>query len=90
MSNDGKWEFSSSGRNMFVSYSVGYRSRPGFLAKIHYGNEINNKYKNSSFYDEEEDPEVRAERERRRFERIKRRKYEEENSFINEEFFNSW
>jgi hypothetical protein len=39
--------------------------------------------------EEEEDPEVVAERERRQRERGKKR-YEEDYSFINEEFFNSW
>jgi molecular chaperone DnaJ len=39
--------------------------------------------------EDEEDPEVRAERERRQRERGKKR-YEEDYSFINEEFFNSW
>ena len=38
---------------------------------------------------EEEDPEMVAERERRQRERGKKR-YEEDYSFINEEFFNSW
>ena len=43
MSNDEKWVISSSGHHMFVSFSVGdLVSDPGFLAKIHYGNEINN------------------------------------------------
>jgi DnaJ-class molecular chaperone len=37
----------------------------------------------------EEDPEVIAERERRQRERGKKR-YEEDYSFINQEFFNSW
>ena len=42
MPNDDKWVISSSGRHMFVSFSVSYLvSRPGFIAKIHYGNEIN-------------------------------------------------
>ena len=46
MPKDDKWVFSSSGRHMFVSFrtamvtfSVG--SIPGFIAKIHYGNYIN-------------------------------------------------
>ena len=38
---------------------------------------------------EEEDPEVAAEKERRRKERGKKR-YEEDYSFVNEEFFSSW
>ena len=43
MQNDEKWDVSSSGRHMFVSFSVRFfGSRPGFLAKIHYGNEIDN------------------------------------------------
>ena len=42
MPNDDKWVISSSGRHMFVSFNVGIIvSRPGFIAKIHYGNEIN-------------------------------------------------
>ena len=42
MSDDDKWVISSSGHHMFVSFSVSFvESRPGFTAKIHYGNEIN-------------------------------------------------
>ena len=42
MSNHNKWVISSSGRHMFVSFKVWtFLSDPGFLAKIHYGNEIN-------------------------------------------------
>ena len=42
MPNDDKWVFSSSGRHMFIRFSVGHMlPHPGFLAKIHYGNEIN-------------------------------------------------
>ena len=38
-----KWVISSSGHHMFVSFNVGHKySEPGFLAKIHYGNEIIN------------------------------------------------
>ena len=42
-SNDVKWIISSSGRYMFVRFAV-YTggSSTGFLAKIHYGNEILN------------------------------------------------
>lgn len=39
--------------------------------------------------EEEEDPEVIAERERRKKERGKKR-FEEDYSFVNEEFFQSW
>ena len=43
MPNDDKWVISSSGRHMFVSFKVlTFLSDPGFLAKIHYGNEIKN------------------------------------------------
>ena len=43
MPNDDKWVISSSGRNFFVSFQVDIdNSRPGFTAKIHYGNEIKN------------------------------------------------
>ena len=39
MSNDDKWIISSSGHHMFVSFIIGVKnSRPGFTAKIHYGN----------------------------------------------------
>ena len=39
MSNDEKWVISSSGHHMFVSFTIGVKnSRPGFTAKIHYGN----------------------------------------------------
>ena len=42
MSNDEKWVISSSGHHMFVSFNVGNKeSEPGFTAKIHYGNGIN-------------------------------------------------
>ena len=42
MPNDEKWVISSSGHHMFVGFNVDWRnSRPGFTAKIHYGNEIN-------------------------------------------------
>ena len=42
MSNDEKWVISASGHHMFVSFNVGIlESEPGFLAKMHYGNEIN-------------------------------------------------
>ena len=43
MPNDDKWVISSSGHHMFVSFNVDIMvSKPGFLATIHYGNEINN------------------------------------------------
>ena len=43
MLNDDKWVFSNIGHHMFVSFSFGVgASVPGFTAKIHYGNEINN------------------------------------------------
>ena len=43
MSNDVKWIISSSGRYMFVRFAVNnLEFSSGFLAKIHYGNEILN------------------------------------------------
>ena len=43
MPHDDKWVISSSGHHLFVSFSVGiYNSKPGFTAKIQYGNEIKN------------------------------------------------
>ena len=43
MSDDNKWIISSSGRYMFVRFGVGTKTdATGFLAKIHYGNEILN------------------------------------------------
>ena len=43
MSNDVKWIISSSGRHMFVRFAVDpIVCSTGFLAKIHYGNEILN------------------------------------------------
>ena len=37
-----KWVISSSGHHMFVSFNVYiFESNPGFLAKIHFGKEIN-------------------------------------------------
>ena len=42
MPQDDKWVISSSGHHMFVSFDIAYVvSRPGFIAKIHYGNYIN-------------------------------------------------
>ena len=42
MPNDDKWVISSSGHHMFVSFVIGtFNSWPGFIATIHYGNEIN-------------------------------------------------
>ena len=46
MSNDEKWIISSSGRYMFVRFSVGFDypsinyPSTGFLAKFHYGKEV--------------------------------------------------
>ena len=41
MTNDDEWVISSSGHHMFVSFNVDILvSDPGFLATIHYGNEI--------------------------------------------------
>ena len=43
MSNDVKWNITSSGYLMFVRFTVDADySSTGFLAKIHYGNEILN------------------------------------------------
>ena len=44
MSNDEKWIISSSGRYMFLrfAFDFDYDSSTGFLAKIHYGNDILN------------------------------------------------
>ena len=47
MPNDVKWVISSSGRYMFVRFAVGnavsnYEYSAGFLAKIHYGKEMQN------------------------------------------------
>ena len=43
MSDDVKWIISSSGRYMFVRFAIdNLDSSTGFLAKIHYGNEILN------------------------------------------------
>ena len=43
MTHDDKWVVSSSGSHMFIHYVVQTEvSRPGFLAQIHYGNDINN------------------------------------------------
>ena len=42
MLNGNEWVISSSGHHMFVSFVIPHsNSVPGFLAKIHYGNEIN-------------------------------------------------
>ena len=48
-----------------------------------------NSFRNAHAFDEDEDPEVVAERERRKRERGKKR-FEEDYSFVNEEFFSSW
>ena len=45
MSSDDKWIMSSSGHHMFVSFKAHVVSHPGFIAKIHYGNQINHKIK---------------------------------------------
>ena len=45
MPNNDKWVISSSGHHMFVSFSDSdyfLISRPGFTAKIHFGNKIKN------------------------------------------------
>ena len=41
MPNNERWVISSSRRHMFVRFSISYWSRPGFMAKIHHGNVIN-------------------------------------------------
>ena len=41
MPNDDKWVISSSRRHIFVSFHISLNPRQGFIAKIHYGNEIN-------------------------------------------------
>ena len=51
MANDVKWIITSSGRYMFVRFAVDSSSSIGFLAKIHYGNEIlNQKFVQSYSY----------------------------------------
>ena len=41
MANNEKWVISSSGRHIFVDFVIGsVASRPGFSAKIHFGNTI--------------------------------------------------
>ena len=46
MLNDDRWVFSSSGRHMFITFIVDdQNSFPGFIAKIHYGNNIFNNMK---------------------------------------------
>ena len=43
-----KWVISSSGQNMFVYFTLpklAHSGKPGFIAKIHYGNEINDSIK---------------------------------------------
>ena len=43
MPNEDNWVISSSGRHMFVRFSVGiHYSKPGFTANIHFGIMINN------------------------------------------------
>ena len=41
MLDDDKWVISSSGKHMFVSFSVDIVTAPGFHAKIHQGKKIN-------------------------------------------------
>ena len=42
MPSDDKWVVSSSGHHMLVNFAITYVvSKLGFLAKIHFGNEIN-------------------------------------------------
>ena len=50
---------------------------------------LDNRYKRSSFYNEEENPEIAAERERKKQERRQKRK-EFEDSALNEDYFSSW
>ena len=46
MLNDDKWVFSSSGRHMFITFIVDdLNAFPGFIAKIHYGNNYFNNIK---------------------------------------------
>ena len=41
MANNEKWVISSSGRHIFVDFVIGsVASRPGFSAKVHFGNAI--------------------------------------------------
>ena len=44
MPNDDKWSFSSSGHHMYITFrNIYLLSAPGFIAKIHYGKELNDK-----------------------------------------------
>ena len=46
MLNDDRWVFSSSGRHMFITFIVDdLNAFPGFIAKIHYGNNYFNNMK---------------------------------------------
>ena len=64
-------------------------SRAEYDEYISQNQRVNNFRTGGAAKEEEEDPEVSAERERRRKERGKKR-YEEDYSFVNEEFFSSW
>ena len=64
-------------------------SRAEYDEYISQNQRVSNYWKANSQEEDSEDPEVVAERERRKRERGKKR-YEEDYSFVNEEFFSSW
>ena len=68
---------------------VNNASRAEYDEYISQNQRISNYWDSNTKNDEEADPEVLAERERRRKERGKKR-FEEDHSFVNEEFFTSW
>ena len=78
----------------FDEITLAFQTLANEESKIEYDGYISqnqriNNFRNEGMGAEEEDPEVAAEKERRRKERGKKR-YEEDYSFVNEEFFSSW
>lgn len=78
----------------FDDITLAYSTLVNSVSRKEYDDYISQNQRVANFWnedgkEEEEDPEVVAERERRRKERGKKR-YEEDYSFVNEEFFFSW
>ena len=78
----------------FDDITLAYNTLVNSVSRKEYDDYISQNQRVANFWNqdekqEEEDPEVVAERERRRKERGKKR-YEEDYSFVNEEFFSSW
>ena len=79
----------------FDDISLAYKTLSNQASRAEYDEYISQNQRVSNFWnankaaDEDIDEEEKAERERRRKERGKKR-YEQDYSFVNEEFFSSW